>query len=81
MTQKLKELAVGDRAQVTGFSGGSTAYRRKLLSMGGLTLGGAEFTVNRRAPPLGDPIEIRVRGYSLSLRGGAEAEALDIARV
>ena len=77
MAQKLKELAVGDRAQVTGFSGGSTAYRRKLLSMG-LTLG-AEFIVNRRAP-LGDPIEIRVRGYSLSLRG-AEAEALDIARV
>ncbi len=77
MTQKMKELEVGDRAQVTGFSGGSPAYRRKLLSMG-LTLG-AEFIVNRTAP-LGDPVEIRVRGYSLSLRKH-EAEALDVCRI
>ncbi|MCK0140497.1 FeoA family protein [Aliiroseovarius sp. F47248L] len=74
---KLKDLKVGDRATVTGFFGGSPSYRRKLLSMG-LTLG-AEFSVSRLAP-LGDPVEIRVRGYALSLRKH-EAEAINVARV
>lgn len=74
---KLKDLKIGDRATVTGFFGGSPSYRRKLLSMG-LTLG-AEFSVSRLAP-LGDPVEIRVRGYSLSLRKH-EAEAINVKRV
>jgi len=74
---KLKDLQIGDRATVTGFLGGTASYRRKLLSMG-LTLG-AEFSVSRLAP-LGDPVEIRVRGYALSLRKH-EAEAISVARV
>lgn len=77
MSLKLKDLAVGERAKVTGYSGGGASYRRKLLSMG-LTLG-AEFDV-RRLAPLGDPVEVRVRGYALSLRK-AEAEAIDVQRV
>lgn len=73
----LKDLSVGDRARVVGFSEGSSAYRRKLLSMG-LTPG-AEISVTRIAP-MGDPIEIRVRGFALSLRK-AEAEALTVERI
>lgn len=61
----LKDLKVGDRAKVTGFLEGGGAYRRKLLSMG-LTPG-AELAVTRVAP-MGDPVEIRVRGFALSVR-------------
>jgi ferrous iron transport protein A len=70
----LKDLLTGQRAKVLGFNEGSSAYRRKLLSMG-LTPG-AELSVTRVAP-MGDPIEIRVRGFSLSLRK-AEADALNV---
>lgn len=77
MVTRLKDLEVGDCATVAGFAAGSGAYRRKLLSMG-LTLG-TQFRVSRLAP-LGDPVEIRVRGYALSLRKH-EAETLDVRRV
>lgn len=73
----LKELAIGDRARVLGFLPGGEAYRRKLLSMG-LTPG-AELSVTRVAP-MGDPVEIRVRGFALSLRKG-EADALSVERM
>ena len=76
MPEQLKDLAVGDRGRVAGFGEGSRAYRRKLLSMG-LTPG-TEFTVTRYAP-MGDPIEIRVRGFNLSLRKD-EAESLLVER-
>ena len=76
MSQNLKDLAVGDTGRVVGFSEGSKAYRRKLLSMG-LTPG-VEFSVTRYAP-MGDPVEIRVRGFSLSLRKD-EAAALRVER-
>lgn len=76
MPEQLRDLAVGDRGRVTGFGEGSRAYRRKLLSMG-LTPG-TEFTVTRYAP-MGDPIEIRVRGFNLSLRKD-EAESLLVER-
>lgn len=76
MPINLKELAVGDTGRVVGFGGDSSAYRRKLLSMG-LTPG-VEFSVTRYAP-MGDPVEIRVRGFSLSLRKG-EAESLLVER-
>ena len=77
MISKLKELAVGDHAVVAGFADGGQAYRQKLLSMG-LTPG-AEFQVTRVAP-LGDPVEIRVRGFALSLRR-AEADALNVRKI
>ncbi len=76
MSQNLKDLAVGDTGRVVGFDEGSKAYRRKLLSMG-LTPG-VEFSVTRYAP-MGDPVEIRVRGFSLSLRKD-EAAALRVER-
>jgi ferrous iron transport protein A len=52
-------------------------YKRKLLAMG-LTPG-TEIVVTRHAP-LGDPTEIEVRGFRLSLRKG-EADALQIVPV
>ena len=68
----LQDLRPNDRARISGFAETGRAYRKKLLSMG-LTPG-AELTVKRIAP-MGDPVEISVRGFSLSLRK-AEADAL-----
>ena len=68
----LKDMKAGDHGRVQGFDAGAPAYRRKLLSMG-LTPG-AEIQVVRVAP-LGDPVELRVRGCSISLRKD-EAAAL-----
>jgi ferrous iron transport protein A len=61
----LGELKVGDHAKVLGLSQGGSNYRRKLLAMG-LTPSTA-FVVVRMAP-MGDPVEVRVRGSNLSLR-------------
>jgi len=77
MTVTLKELKVGERARVAGFTEGGRAYRRKLLAMG-LTPG-IEIRVVRVAP-LGDPVEIRVRGSSVSLRKD-EAAALQVEQI
>ena len=68
----LQDLRPNDHARISGFAETGRAYRKKLLSMG-LTPG-AELTVKRIAP-MGDPVEISVRGFSLSLRK-AEADAL-----
>jgi ferrous iron transport protein A len=76
MSTRLKELAVGDRGEVVGYESAGRSYRKKLLSMG-LTRG-ARFEVTRVAP-MGDPVEIMVRGYRLSLRK-AEADSLKVER-
>ena len=60
----LAEVSVGQRGRVTGIMGTDEVSLR-LLEMG-LTPG-AEFSLLGVAP-LGDPIEIEVRGYRLSLR-------------
>lgn len=73
----LKDLHVGDIAHVVGFEKSFLPYRQKMLAMG-LTPG-VEFTVIRIAP-LGDPVEIRVRGTDLSLRQN-EVAAIRIERV
>lgn len=73
----LKDLQVGDRAKVAGYLEAGGAYRRKLLSMG-LTPG-AELSVTRVAP-MGDPVEIRVRGFALSVRR-EEAAALSVEKL
>ncbi len=74
---KISELRVGERARIVGFAEAGKDYRRKLLTMG-LTPG-AEIGITRVAP-MGDPIEIRVRGFALSLRK-EEAVALDVEKV
>jgi ferrous iron transport protein A len=75
----LKELSVGDKARVVGFleDTAKIGYRRKLLAMG--LIPGAEFHVTRVAP-MGDPIEIRVRGFALTLRR-EEAKTLQVERI
>lgn len=65
MEKTLADIAVGETGTVLGFAKGSNGYRQKLLAMG--LIKGTDFQVTRVAP-LGDPVEIRVRGYALSLR-------------
>lgn len=64
-TLHLGALAVGQSGCIVGYEQGDRAYREKLLSMG-LTPG-THFTLTRQAP-MGDPIEIELRGFKLSLR-------------
>lgn len=64
MTLCLTDLLPGDQARVAGYSRQST-YARGLLRLG--LIPGTRFEVKRRAP-LGDPVEIRFRGFSLTLR-------------
>ena len=61
----LKDMQVGDIGRVVGYVKGVTGYREKLLAMG-LTRG-TQFCIMKIAP-LGDPIEIQVRGFALTLR-------------
>jgi ferrous iron transport protein A len=77
MDIQLKEIAPGGRGVVLGYANSDSSYRDKLLSMG-LTKG-TEFTVLRIAP-LGDPVEIEIRGFRLSLRKN-EADALLVRRL
>jgi len=61
----LAELKKGDLAEILGYTMGNAQYRAKLLALG-LTRG-TQLKVIQIAP-LGDPFEIAVRGYHLSLR-------------
>jgi ferrous iron transport protein A len=72
---KLRDAAIGTTLRVIGYEPTARDYKRKLLAMG-LTPG-TELRVTRHAP-LGDPTEIAVRGFQLSLRK-AEADALIVA--
>ncbi len=60
----LSELAIGERGIVTAVRG-EGAVRRRLFDMG--ITPGAEVYLRKKAP-LGDPIEISLRGYELTLR-------------
>ena len=73
----LGQLQIGDRAKVLGYTDAGRGYRRKLLSMG-LTPG-AELEITRVAP-MGDPVEIRVRGFALSLRK-EESAAMNVEKL
>ena len=67
----IADLAVGETASVREYSDASP-YTDRLLRLG--LIPGTRLTLQRRAP-LGDPVEIRFRGYSLVLRP-AEASSL-----
>ena len=60
----LDEVKIGDACTVTKFNG-TGEIRRRIMDMG--ITKGAEVSV-RKVAPLGDPIELTVRGYYLSLR-------------
>lgn len=70
----LTELPVGKDARVVAVNGAGS-FTRRLLEMG--VIPGVTVQVVKMAP-FGDPIEIRVRGYSLAMRK-SEADAIEVA--
>lgn len=76
-TVKLRDAAIGSVLRVVGYEPTARDYKRKLLAMG-LTPG-TQLRVTRHAP-LGDPTEIEVRDFHLSLRKD-EADALMVTPV
>ncbi len=73
MAKTLAEMSVGEEASVTGVDG-TDSISLRLLEMG-LTPGVAITVVG--TAPLGDPLEIDVRGYRLSVRR-SEAERVTV---
>lgn len=73
MARKLAELAPGERGRVTSVAGDADATRR-LMDMG--LIRGTTVEVVRRAP-LGDPMEVKLRGFMLTLRR-SEAEHITV---
>ena len=69
----LKDIKVGQSASVLRVCGDG-AIRRRIMDMG-ITKGVQIYV--RKVAPLGDPFELRVRGYELSLRK-ADAEMIEI---
>ena len=69
----LKEVAVGQTVTVKKLTGAGPVKRR-IMDMG--ITKGVEIYV-RKVAPLGDPVEVTVRGYELSLRR-ADAEMIDV---
>ena len=67
----LKEVACGETAQVKKLNG-EGPVKRRIMDMG-ITKGVDVFV--RKVAPLGDPVEITVRGYELSVRK-ADAEMI-----
>lgn len=69
----LKETKIGESVKVVKLHG-EGAVKRRIMDMG--ITRGVELKV-RKVAPLGDPIEITVRGYELSLRK-ADAEMIEV---
>ena len=69
----LKDVKIGSTAKVIKVHG-EGAIRRRIMDMG--ITKGVELYV-RKVAPLGDPLEIYVRGYELSLRK-ADAEMIEV---
>ena len=69
----LKELEIGQTAVIDSI-GGEGALRQHFLDMG--VLPGAEITLEKFAP-MGDPMELRIHGYELTLRI-ADAEKIQV---
>ena len=69
----LRTVPVGSMAKVVKIHG-EGAVKRRIMDMG-ITKGVEIFV--RKTAPLGDPIEITVRGYELSLRK-ADAESIEV---
>ena len=69
----LGDAKVGSTVVVTKIEGDS-AYKRRIMDMG-ITKGSQLYI--RKVAPLGDPVEITVRGYELSLRK-ADAQMIEV---
>lgn len=69
----LGDAKVGTTVVVTKIEGDS-AYKRRIMDMG-ITIGSELFI--RKVAPLGDPVEITVRGYELTVRK-ADAQCVEV---
>ena len=69
----LKNVKVGQTVLVTRLNG-EGALRRRIMDMG-ITKGTSVYV--RKVAPLGDPVEVTVRGYALSIRKG-DAECIEV---
>ncbi|SDG33519.1 FeoA family protein [Desulfosporosinus hippei] len=72
MERTLKELKTGEKGLIVKVLGEKGPVKKRLMDMG--VTRGAEVLV-RKVAPLGDPIEVNIRGYELTLR---KAEAQNI---
>lgn len=72
----LRDVKVGETVKVVKLHG-EGAVKRRIMDMG-LTKGTEVFV--RKVAPLGDPVELTVRGYELSLRK-ADAEMIEVEQV
>ena len=73
MIKTLDELKVGDSGKIVSFKGRGD-LRKHLMEMGFVK--GTDIEIKRMAP-LGDPIEVKIKGYNISLRK-EEAKNIDI---
>ena len=71
--QTLREVPCGETVRVVRLHG-EGAIKRRIMDMG-ITKGSEVFV--RKVAPLGDPIEVKIRGYELSLRK-ADAEMIEV---
>lgn len=71
--QTLRQIACGKTVTVKGLTG-TGPLKRRIMDMG-ITKGCSVFV--RKVAPLGDPIEVTVRGYELSLRK-QDAEMIEV---
>ena len=69
----VKDLRIGETAKVVKLYG-EGAVKRRIMDMG-ITKGTA--VTLRKVAPLGDPLELRVRGYELSIRK-SDAEMIEV---
>ena len=69
----LRQIGIGETAKVVKLHG-EGAVRRRIMDMG--ITKGVEVII-RKVAPLGDPIEVTVRGYELSLRK-ADADMIEV---
>ncbi len=73
MMKTLRDTKVGETVKVVRLNG-EGAVKRRIMDMG-LTKGTEVYV--RKVAPLGDPVEVHVRGYELSLRK-ADAEMIEV---
>lgn len=69
----LRDASVGSTVKVLKING-EGAFKRRIMDMG-ITKGSEIFI--RKVAPLGDPVEVTIRGYELSLRK-SDAEFVDV---
>ncbi|MDR2672556.1 MAG: ferrous iron transport protein A [Coriobacteriales bacterium] len=72
-TRSLQEVKTGETVVVKRL-GGSGALKRRIMDMG-ITKGTSIYV--RKVAPLGDPIEVTIRGYELSIRK-SESESIEV---